>query len=141
MPLLRGSDARRRVLKTPQGVIDRSCLAQAARATPRRSRTGCLYCAAPSNEPQRRLGDADNALQASALAENMSESAARDGDVVGQVVEVIADRSSSSNRIVDIIGAIERIAFQTNFQWLAVQQSQGNRNERLPSTACRLARG
>ncbi|MFL9868511.1 methyl-accepting chemotaxis protein [Paraburkholderia fungorum] len=58
--------------------------------------------------------NADNARQASALAENASEVAARGGDVVGQVVDVIADMSSSSNRIVDIIGAIEGIAFQTN---------------------------
>jgi methyl-accepting chemotaxis protein-1 (serine sensor receptor) len=58
--------------------------------------------------------NADNARQASGLAENASEIAARGGDVVGQVVDVIADMSSSSSRIVDIIGAIEGIAFQTN---------------------------
>lgn len=58
--------------------------------------------------------NADNARQASTLAENASEIAARGGDVVGQVVDVIADMSSSSKRIVDIIGAIEGIAFQTN---------------------------
>ena len=58
--------------------------------------------------------NADNARQACALAENASEIAARGGDVVGQVVDVIADMSSSSSRIVDIIGAIEGIAFQTN---------------------------
>lgn len=58
--------------------------------------------------------NADNARQASALAKNASEIAARGGDVVGQVVDVIAGMSSSSNRIVDIIGAIEGIAFQTN---------------------------
>ncbi|MGF6779705.1 methyl-accepting chemotaxis protein [Paraburkholderia sp. GAS334] len=58
--------------------------------------------------------NADNARQASALAENASEIAARGGDVVGEVVDVIADMSSSSNQIVDIIGAIEGIAFQTN---------------------------
>ncbi|MDN7184086.1 methyl-accepting chemotaxis protein [Caballeronia sp. SEWSISQ10-4 2] len=58
--------------------------------------------------------NADNARQASALAANASEIAAHGGDVVGQVVDVIADMSSSSARIVDIIGAIEGIAFQTN---------------------------
>ncbi|RKE38365.1 methyl-accepting chemotaxis sensory transducer with TarH sensor [Paraburkholderia sp. BL23I1N1] len=58
--------------------------------------------------------NAVNAQQASALAENASEIAARGGDVVGQVVDLIADMSSSSKRIVDIIGAIEGIAFQTN---------------------------
>jgi methyl-accepting chemotaxis protein len=58
--------------------------------------------------------NANNARQASALAEKASEIAARGGEVVGQVVDVIADMSSSSTRIVDIIGAIEGIAFQTN---------------------------
>ncbi|SEA04060.1 methyl-accepting chemotaxis protein [Paraburkholderia sartisoli] len=58
--------------------------------------------------------NADNARQASALAENASEIAARGGDVVEQVIDVIADMSSGSSRIVDIIGAIEGIAFQTN---------------------------
>jgi methyl-accepting chemotaxis protein len=58
--------------------------------------------------------NADNAREASALAENASEVAARGGDVVEQVIGVIADMSSGSNRIVDIIGAIEGIAFQTN---------------------------
>ncbi|MDH6153272.1 methyl-accepting chemotaxis protein-1 (serine sensor receptor) [Paraburkholderia sp. WSM4179] len=58
--------------------------------------------------------NADNARQASALAENASEIAARGGDVVEQIIDVIAEMSSGSNRIVDIIGAIEGIAFQTN---------------------------
>ncbi|CAG4918083.1 methyl-accepting chemotaxis protein [Paraburkholderia gardini] len=58
--------------------------------------------------------NADNARQASALAENASEIAARGGGVVEQVIDVIADMSSGSSRIVDIIGAIEGIAFQTN---------------------------
>ncbi|CAE6890055.1 methyl-accepting chemotaxis protein [Paraburkholderia domus] len=58
--------------------------------------------------------NADSARQASALAENASQIAARGGHVVGQVVDLIADMSSSSERIVDIIGAIEGIAFQTN---------------------------
>ncbi|WP_408450506.1 methyl-accepting chemotaxis protein [Paraburkholderia sediminicola] len=58
--------------------------------------------------------NADNARQASALAATASEIAARGGDVIGQVVGVTADMSSSSHRIVDIIGAIEGNAFQTN---------------------------
>jgi methyl-accepting chemotaxis protein-1 (serine sensor receptor) len=58
--------------------------------------------------------NADNARQASTLAENASQTAARGGEVVDQVIDVIADMSSGSNRIVDIIGAIEGIAFQTN---------------------------
>ncbi|TDY16659.1 methyl-accepting chemotaxis protein (MCP) signaling protein [Paraburkholderia sp. BL6665CI2N2] len=58
--------------------------------------------------------NADHAREARALAESASEIAARSGDVVDQVIDVIADMSSGSNRIVDIIGAIEGIAFQTN---------------------------
>ncbi|SIT43829.1 Methyl-accepting chemotaxis aspartate transducer [Paraburkholderia ribeironis] len=58
--------------------------------------------------------NADNAREASTLAENASQTAARGGEVVDQVIDVIAQMSSGSNRIVDIIGAIEGIAFQTN---------------------------
>ncbi|MBC8746541.1 MULTISPECIES: methyl-accepting chemotaxis protein [Paraburkholderia] len=58
--------------------------------------------------------NADNAREANALAENASHTAARGGEVVDQVIDVIAEMSSGSNRIVDIIGAIEGIAFQTN---------------------------
>ncbi|EEA02401.1 methyl-accepting chemotaxis sensory transducer [Burkholderia sp. H160] len=58
--------------------------------------------------------NADNAQQASTLAENASQTAARGGEVVDQVIDLIADMSLGSNRIVDIIGAIEGIAFQTN---------------------------
>ncbi|MEC5409170.1 methyl-accepting chemotaxis protein [Paraburkholderia sp. MPAMCS5] len=58
--------------------------------------------------------NADNAQEASTRAENASQIAARGGEVVDQVIDVIADMASGSNRIVDIIGAIEGIAFQTN---------------------------
>lgn len=58
--------------------------------------------------------NADNAREASTLADNASQTAARGGKVVDQVIGVIADMASGSNRIVDIIGAIEGIAFQTN---------------------------
>ncbi|NUX55522.1 methyl-accepting chemotaxis protein [Paraburkholderia youngii] len=58
--------------------------------------------------------NADNAREANTLAENASRTAARGGEVVDQVIDLIADMSSGSNRIVDIIGAIEGIAFQTN---------------------------
>ena len=58
--------------------------------------------------------NADNARQASALADNASQTAARGGEVVDQVIDLIRDMASGSKRIVDIIGAIEGIAFQTN---------------------------
>ena len=58
--------------------------------------------------------NADNARQASQLAVNASEIALRGGQVSGQVGETMDGISSSSNKIVDIIGVIDGIAFQTN---------------------------
>jgi len=58
--------------------------------------------------------NAENARQASQLAVNASDIAMRGGDVVSQVVTTMQDIASSSNKVVDIIGVIEGIAFQTN---------------------------
>ncbi|EKS68965.1 MULTISPECIES: methyl-accepting chemotaxis protein [Caballeronia] len=58
--------------------------------------------------------NADNARQASQLAVNASDIASRGGEVVEQVVETMHAIASSSNKVVDIIGVIEGIAFQTN---------------------------
>jgi methyl-accepting chemotaxis protein len=58
--------------------------------------------------------NADNARQASQLAVNASDIASRGGEVVEQVVETMHAISSSSSKVVDIIGVIEGIAFQTN---------------------------
>ncbi len=58
--------------------------------------------------------NADNARQANALAESASEVAVRGGAVVSQVVETMASINDSSKKIVDIIGVIDGIAFQTN---------------------------
>ncbi|QOY95741.1 MCP four helix bundle domain-containing protein [Massilia sp. UMI-21] len=58
--------------------------------------------------------NADNAHQANALAESASEVALRGGAVVAQVVETMASINDSSKKIVDIIGVIDGIAFQTN---------------------------
>uniref|UniRef100_UPI001A8FDC14 methyl-accepting chemotaxis protein n=1 Tax=Trinickia mobilis TaxID=2816356 RepID=UPI001A8FDC14 len=58
--------------------------------------------------------NAENARQASQLAVNASDIAMRGGEVVHQVVETMQDISTSSNKVVDIIGVIEGIAFQTN---------------------------
>ncbi|SEB24435.1 methyl-accepting chemotaxis protein [Variovorax sp. YR216] len=58
--------------------------------------------------------NADNALQANQLAVQASEVALRGGDVVSQVVHTMDSISTSSRRIVDIIGVIDGIAFQTN---------------------------
>ncbi|HXZ08087.1 MAG TPA: methyl-accepting chemotaxis protein [Paraburkholderia sp.] len=58
--------------------------------------------------------NADHAREATALANNASEVARRSNDVVERVVGTMSDISESSNRIADITGIIEGIAFQTN---------------------------
>jgi methyl-accepting chemotaxis protein-1 (serine sensor receptor) len=58
--------------------------------------------------------NADTARQASQLAKSASVVAERGGAVVAQVVSTMADINSSSQRIADIIGTIDGIAFQTN---------------------------
>ena len=58
--------------------------------------------------------NADNARQASTLAASASGIASKGGDVVHQVVGTMAEINDSSRKIVDIIGVIEGIAFQTN---------------------------
>ncbi|MBR7962755.1 MCP four helix bundle domain-containing protein [Burkholderia vietnamiensis] len=58
--------------------------------------------------------NADNAQQASALANDASEVARRGSAAVGSMVDTMTDISSSSAKIADITGIIEGIAFQTN---------------------------
>ncbi|MFC0254178.1 methyl-accepting chemotaxis protein [Massilia consociata] len=58
--------------------------------------------------------NADNARQANQLAGSASDIASRGGDVVAQVVDTMAAISESSKKVVDIIGVIDGIAFQTN---------------------------
>jgi methyl-accepting chemotaxis protein len=58
--------------------------------------------------------NADNARQANALAAQASTVAARGGAAVAQVVDTMGSITASSQRIVDIIGVIDSIAFQTN---------------------------
>ena len=58
--------------------------------------------------------NADNANQANQLAQAASDVAARGGKIVGQVVETMGSIDASSRKIVDIIGTIDGIAFQTN---------------------------
>jgi methyl-accepting chemotaxis protein-1 (serine sensor receptor) len=58
--------------------------------------------------------NADNASQANTLAASASEVAVRGGEVVRQVVDTMNSINQSSTRIVDIIGVIDGIAFQTN---------------------------
>jgi methyl-accepting chemotaxis protein len=58
--------------------------------------------------------NADNARQANQLAVSASEVAIKGGTVVSQVVDTMASINQSSKKIVDIIGVIDGIAFQTN---------------------------
>lgn len=58
--------------------------------------------------------NADNASQASQLAQTASQAANKGGEIVGHVVSTMNNISTSSQKIVDIIGVINSIAFQTN---------------------------
>ncbi len=58
--------------------------------------------------------NADNARQAAQLAQGASSVAQQGGEVVGQVVDTMRGIQSSSQKIADIIGTIDGIAFQTN---------------------------
>ena len=56
----------------------------------------------------------DNARQANQLAQSASAVAQQGGAVVSQVVDTMGAINDASRRIVDIIGVIDSIAFQTN---------------------------
>jgi methyl-accepting chemotaxis protein len=58
--------------------------------------------------------NADNSMQANQLVITASDVAVQGGQVVGQVVETMKSIKESSRKIVDIIGVIDGIAFQTN---------------------------
>jgi methyl-accepting chemotaxis protein len=58
--------------------------------------------------------NADNARQANQIVVTASEYAGKGGQVVGQVVDTMGSIKESSRKIVDIIGVIDGIAFQTN---------------------------
>ncbi|EOV0996072.1 methyl-accepting chemotaxis protein [Edwardsiella piscicida] len=58
--------------------------------------------------------NADNARQASQLAQEASHTAGEGGEIVSQVVRTMHDITQSSQKIGDITGVIDGIAFQTN---------------------------
>jgi methyl-accepting chemotaxis protein len=58
--------------------------------------------------------NADSARQANQLVESASEVAEQGGQIVTRVVSTMASIKGSSSKIVDIIGVIDGIAFQTN---------------------------
>jgi methyl-accepting chemotaxis protein len=57
---------------------------------------------------------ADSARQANALATTAASTATKGGEVMQQVVSTMQDIHHSSQKIADIIGVIDGIAFQTN---------------------------
>ncbi len=58
--------------------------------------------------------NADNARQANTLVESASAVATRGGAVIAEVVGTMGEINESARKIVDIIGVIDGIAFQTN---------------------------
>jgi methyl-accepting chemotaxis protein len=58
--------------------------------------------------------NADNAKQANVLAEQASTVASNGGSLIQQVVTTMSEINQSSQKISDIIGVIDGIAFQTN---------------------------
>lgn len=58
--------------------------------------------------------NADSARQANILAQSASDVAIKGGTVVSEVVQTMGSINTSSRKIVDIIGVIDGIAFQTN---------------------------
>jgi methyl-accepting chemotaxis protein-1 (serine sensor receptor) len=64
--------------------------------------------------------NADNAKQANVLVIQASDYATKGGQVVSQVVDTMGSIKESSRKIVDIIGVIDGIAFQTNILALNV---------------------
>ena len=58
--------------------------------------------------------NADNAHEASQLADNTRELAEKGGEVVGNAIAAMTTINASSEKISNIIGVIDEIAFQTN---------------------------
>lgn len=58
--------------------------------------------------------NANNARQASQLAQSATLTAQRSGEQVGGIVNTMQDISASSYRVADIVTVIDNIAFQTN---------------------------
>ncbi|MEJ2213723.1 MAG: methyl-accepting chemotaxis protein [Gammaproteobacteria bacterium] len=58
--------------------------------------------------------NSDNAQQANQVANTARNAAEKGGDVVNQAVTAMGQISNSSNKIAEIIGVIDEIAFQTN---------------------------
>ena len=73
-----------------------------------------------------------SAQQANQLAASASSVAAKGGEAVARVVDTMGAINASSKRVVDIIGVIDGIAFQTNILALnaAVESPQAGESGR-----------
>jgi methyl-accepting chemotaxis protein len=87
--------------------------------------------------------NADNARQANQLAATASQIAKQGGEIVGRVVETMEEINQSSRKIVDIIGVIDGIAFQTNILALnaAVEAARGEQGRGFAVVAPKCAAG
>ncbi|QZN94932.1 methyl-accepting chemotaxis protein [Symbiopectobacterium purcellii] len=56
----------------------------------------------------------ETAIQATSTAEAASQTAQKGGDIMGETIGMMESISKASDKIVDIIGVIDSIAFQTN---------------------------
>jgi methyl-accepting chemotaxis protein len=85
--------------------------------------------------------NAENARQANQLVVSASDFAVKGGRVVGQVVDTMGSIKDSSRKIVDIIGVIDGIAFQTNILALnaAVEAARRRAGARLRGGRVRSA--
>jgi methyl-accepting chemotaxis protein len=57
---------------------------------------------------------AENAHRANAMVQSTAQVAHQGGEVIGRVIQTMGDINAASSRVVDIIGVIDSIAFQTN---------------------------
>lgn len=74
--------------------------------------------------------NAENADQAHQLAKSVSDTADRGSEMVCYVIEKMRDISGSANRIADILGVIDGIAFQTNILALNARLKRRARESR-----------
>ncbi|MGF6700301.1 methyl-accepting chemotaxis protein [Paraburkholderia sp. MM5496-R1] len=85
--------------------------------------------------------NADNALQANRMARSASQLAGEGGEAVQHVVANMQSIAASSARVVDIIGVIESIAFQTNILALNAAVEARARRRGGPRLRGRRGRG
>ena len=81
--------------------------------------------------------NADNARRASGIAKSAADTAHKGGEQTSRVASTMHEISASSQKIGDIIGVIDSIAFQTNIPALnaAVEAAgQGSKGVVLPSS-------